>query len=160
MNQQQLKEVLSYDEATGVFTWLRTGKTAGSAFHNGYRSTYLRIKVGGKACFAHRLAWLYMTGEWPAGDIDHIDHDGLNNRFANLRIVSDEINQKNARMSAANKTGISGVCFVAKTNRWHAWVSRAKKQAHLGSFLDLFEACCARKSAELRHDYHSNYGLA
>lgn len=158
VDQAQLKRLVTYDMETGIFRSNRTGRVIGYRFSNGWRNTYIRMQFGGKCYFAHRLAWLYVTGAWPPGDIDHIDHDGLNNAFSNLRPVTNEVNQKNATISTRNKTGIPGVCWVSKTERWHAWISRKKNQLHLGAFVDFFEACCARKSAELTNSYHPNYG--
>lgn len=166
MNHNTLKNMLDYCHETGVFTWatasgnVKPGDRAGSYWGNGYGNTYIRIKILGKSFFAHRLAWLYMTGSFPDSYIDHIDHDGTNNAFSNLRLASNETNQKNVKISSLNKTGISGVCFVTRSKKWHAWVSADKKQIHLGSFVDFFEACCARKSAEINNGYHPNNGMA
>lgn len=164
MNQDRLKSVLIYDECTGDFKWSKpvgrwkAGDIAGSVFDNGYNNKYRRITIDGKQHFAHRLAWLYVTGEWPSDYIDHINHDGLDNRFDNLRLASNEMNQKNIATSKRNASGIIGVCMVTKSSKWHSWVSREGRQVHLGSFDNFFEACCSRKSAELQNGYHQNYG--
>jgi hypothetical protein len=159
MQIDRLKELLFYCPISGDFVWLKNGSIAGCAYENGYGNVYRRIGIDGKYYMAHRLAWLYVYGSLPVDDIDHIDHNGINNRIGNLRIATDEINQKNAKLHRKNKSGISGVCFVAKSGKWHASISAQKKQRHIGSFSDFFEACCARKSSELRNLYHSNHGL-
>lgn len=98
MNAETLRQLLDYNPATGVFTWksreetdqhVKTwnskyaGKIAGRTKPNG--KGYLEIGVEGKLYFSHRLAWLYMTGEWPEVNIDHKDTDKTNNRWGNLR---------------------------------------------------------------------------
>lgn len=163
---EAINHFLSYEKETGILRWKvaagskRAGDVAGSSFDNGYGSTYTRVRVANKHYFAHRIAWLLSYGEWPAEYIDHVNHDGRDNRLSNLRLVDNERNQKNAKLGAANRSGISGVCMVSASGKWHAWISRNKKQAHIGSFSNLFDAACARKSAELRNGYHKNHGLA
>jgi hypothetical protein len=82
---ERLRELLNYDPDTGVFTWRvrpvhshRVGDIAGSV-----RTTrgYRLIGVAGRVYKAHRLAWLYMMGEWPKDQIDHINRDPSDNRF-------------------------------------------------------------------------------
>jgi hypothetical protein len=164
MDKTSLTERLDYSPITGEFRWKVTagsrkaGDIAGSVFNNGYGMEYIRIKCGRRTFFAHRLAWLFANGEWPDGYIDHINHDGLDNRISNLRTVDNETNQKNAKLPSHNTSGLSGVCFVSKTSKWHAYFSRNKNQVHIGSFLSLFDAAAARKSAELVSGYHANHG--
>ena len=56
------------------------------------RTGHIRICIMRVKYLAHRLAWLYVTGSWPSQDIDHIDGDPTNNRFANLREVTHQEN--------------------------------------------------------------------
>jgi hypothetical protein len=107
---ERVRELLLYDPETGLFTWriavgdrYQAGTPAGSFTHKGYRSIY----IGGFNYPAHRLAWLYVTGQWPTKDIDHIDQDKANNRFANLRDVSRSANMQNVK--APHKDNALGV---------------------------------------------------
>jgi len=104
----RVRELLHYDTETGVFTWRvdvgRWGRTkAGTVTGSPDTLGYLRIGVGGCDLYAHRLAWLYMTGNWPNGDIDHVDGCPSNNSWRNLRDVSHKTNSENRRKAAKGK---------------------------------------------------------
>ena len=86
LTQESLKELLIYDTSTGEFVWTkqipgRRKRKVGTIRPDGY----VMIHIVGKFYLAHRLAWLYINGEWPEGEIDHIDRNPSNNAFANLR---------------------------------------------------------------------------
>lgn len=147
---QRLRELLNYDPETGAFTWLprperlfRTNgayrswnshyanKSAGSQRHD----LYWEMRVFGKRYRAHRLAWLYMTGEMPTHEIDHRDGDPSNNRIDNLRDVSTSVNMQNQR-KATSRNKSSGMLGVTKGdgNRWKAAIVICGKRRHLGCF--------------------------
>ena len=155
-----LKSFLDYDQDAGLFKWKVSrrlglaGKTAGSNASNGY----INIRVDGNRYKAHRLAWLYVYGEWPNGEIDHINHVRDDNRIINLRVVSCTENQRNKLINSRNKTGITGVHWDRLISKWVSKISINKKTHQLGYFRDFFEACCARKSAEINFDFHPNHG--
>jgi len=98
-----------------------------------------------------------MTGVWPKNQIDHDDHVRNNNRWANLKETTHQENAKNKSLYMRNKSGVSGVRLYK--DRWVTQITVNKKQAHLGSFTDFFEACCARKSAEHKYSFHINHGV-
>lgn len=127
----RLRELLNYDPATGVFTRRQgslSGRKAGSYDHG-----YWSISVDCKEYYAHRLAWLYVTGEWPKSKIDHKDCDRGNNRFDNLREASDEVNSQNLRAAQSNNgTGFLGVS--KKRNRFEARIFRDRGLIRLGVF--------------------------
>lgn len=116
---------------------------------------YLRIRLKGKQYMAHRLAWLYSYGEWPKY-IDHINHDKTDNRIANLRSVSHTENMKNKPKYKNNKSGITGVYQMEKN--WRVLITSNKKRMHVGYYPSLFDAACARKSAENKLGFHKNHG--
>lgn len=111
ITRERLGELLSYDPETGVFTRLvhrgseRAGSMAGSPTPDGY----LQITVDRRVYRVHRLAWFYMTGEWPKNQIDHIDLNRTNNRWSNLRDATNAQNNANKRIPVTNTTGFKGV---------------------------------------------------
>ena len=138
----RLRELLHYDPETGLFVRkvARTGKgsavgsTAGSLNSNGY----VIIGIDGALFRAHRLAWLYMAGEWPEQHIDHIDGIRNNNRWANLRDVSRAMNAQNqhAPHSRNKSSGLAGVSWNHKCSNWKAYITVSGKRKHIGYFKD------------------------
>ncbi len=146
---QRLREVVAYDEATGVFTSriARGGrsKPVGSQLGCKNSAGYDRIMIDGVSYLSHRLAWLYVTGEWPEAEIDHISGDQQDNRFANLRPASREENCRNTRLPRHNRSGIKGVS--SRKGKWVAMISAGGKQSYLGSFDDKAAAAAAYREA-------------
>ncbi len=136
----RLRELLHYNPDTGEFVWLEgrstvtAGMVAGSNDHKGY----WRMQIDGRVYRAHRLAWLYMTGQWPDGLIDHRDRDRTNNRFSNLRKATPSQNAANGR---ARRTGLKGA--HRNRGRWEAKVRKNGKAIYLGSFATEAEAHAA-----------------
>lgn len=150
---KRLRELLHYDPTTGVFTWairvsncVKVSDIAGSM--TGGR--YWHIKLDGKKYQAHRLAWFHAYGEWPKGEVDHIDGDRLNNRIANLRDVPSTVNQHNLRRAFSNnKLGLLGVS--QKGNRFLAEIQVSRKKIHVGYFATAAEAHAAYVAAKRKH---------
>lgn len=119
---QMLRELLHYNPETGVFTWIiqRRGSRAApiGAVAGGLDALgYLQVSFKPRTYRCHRLAWLYMTGDWPKHDIDHKDGNRTNNAFINLRDVPRSVNLQNIRMAKSqSKSGILGV--HKKGTRW------------------------------------------
>lgn len=141
-----LKEKLNYDSSTGVFVWIKANKVAGS-IHT--KNGHIKICLKGKFYQAHRLAWLYMTGYWPNGQIDHINGQKNDNSFANLRDVSLSENLQNQRKSHKDsKTGLLGVYFNRKNNRYYSSIWSNGKSISLGHFDEKFDAYSAYLEAK------------
>ena len=145
----KLKTKYRYDPDTGVFTrntsWgkQKVGDVAGCISPQGYR--YLSFE--GKATPAHRLAWLWVHGCWPAADVDHINRDRLDNRIDNLRCVTRSVNCHNIVGRASS--GKKGVTLTTKGKSWEARISVDRKHIYLGSYASVEEAAAARKGAEI-----------
>lgn len=167
LTQDQLKEVLHYCPETGVFTWLvsmspraRKGAEAGSTQidNRKHGKAYRRLRLFGHRYSAHRLAFLYMTGEFPEHEVDHKDGNGCNNVWTNLRAVTRAENVKNARKSSANTSGTTGVTWVKSRSRWYACIGVKTLNKNLGYFHNKEDAIAARKAAEVLYGFHENHG--
>jgi hypothetical protein len=141
---ERLKELLHYDPGTGVFTWnARTGRqVAGQVAGTVNLGTRIQIKIDGRTYKAHRLAWLYVHGQWPRGAIDHIDGSALNNAIANLRECTMSQNQANKRRRVDNASGFKGVYLNSdrKVPTWIAEIRQNGRKIHLGTFKSPEEA--------------------
>ena len=159
LNKNTLKEFLDYNLNTGIFTWKvdRQKHTKGKVAGTNDRG-YARIKINGQSYAAHRLAWLYVYGEWP-NCIDHINRDRGDNRICNLRSVSHAENMKNLSMMRSNTSGITGVAWHKRDKKWAANIGASDRLEHLGYFDSLLDACSARKSAEIKYKYCENHGI-
>lgn len=151
---ERIREVLSYDPETGVFTWrispstrVKVGDVAGHIDIKGYR----RISIGRKVYKAHRLAFLWMTGEWPkTKEVDHADDNHDNNRWHNLREATNSQNQANTRLRTSNKSGFKGVSFSQPAKKWLAVIYHQGSRYQLGFFDNPEDASAAYQSAAQR----------
>lgn len=113
MSQDLLKELFTYEEETGNF--IRNGSVGGSTYkgeivgHIHGKRGYVAVMVNKSSYVAHRLAWLYMTGEDAPSDIDHINGCRSDNRWDNLRLATKEQNQHNAKLRSDNSSGVKGM---------------------------------------------------
>ena len=154
LTQAQLKSQLSYNPETGIFNrTLKTGivKVTGSKNSLGY----IQIKINGRGYSAHRLAWLYITGEWPKEHIDHINGIKGDNRICNLRESTKSQNQWNAGSQKNNKSGFKGVSWHKRDQKWISSIRFHGKQKYLGSFADPEEAYLAYCDAA--KEYHGEF---
>lgn len=159
---QDFSRYLSFNPLTGEFFWLPrncegrdtkgwnakfVGKRADRPMTIGYR----RVRLLGKEYLAHRLAWLFYTGEMPRGEIDHIDGDRNRNCIKNLRLASRTEQSRNTIVSKRNKCGVKGVFFDARDRKWVAKVHVARKPVFTGYFGTMEEAAEAYKINAARH---------
>jgi hypothetical protein len=162
ITQDELLQILSYAPDSGEFTWRKrmgvrgiVGSNAGCMTDRGY----LRIMINSVNFQAHRLAYLYMTGDWPC-EIDHINHNRMDNRWRNLRNTSSAGNSRNKTIYKNNKSGRVGVHWVKRTNRFDAKIKIAGRSLHLPCNGSLFDGACVRIAAENRYGFHKNHGMA
>lgn len=132
-----LRSILHYEPETGRFTWLvsrmwriKAGDVAGHVLAtNGYR----RINIRGKVYFAHRLAFFYMTGKWPAGDVDHKLGHRDDNRWSQIRPATRAENMMNLQgPHRDNKVGLLGVSPC--NGRFAAHIRLKGRNKYLGTF--------------------------
>jgi hypothetical protein len=149
-----VRELLSYDAETGQFTWRHTmggrakaGTVAGTRDSKGYT----QIKVNGRLYLAHRLAWLYVHGEWPLGHLDHIDRSPANNAIGNLRPCTHAENHQNTGVRRDSTSGATGVSFNKKSGKWFAYIDVRGKRVRIGLFDSCDAATAARAEAKAIH---------
>ena len=151
---ERLRELQHYNPDTGIFTWrVRTAKSvhvgdvAGYSFRNGY----IRMKVDGHYYLAHRLVWLWVTGEWPAGDLDHINGNKADNRWNNIRLATRSQNMANIRAHTDNISGFKGVSWNKALRKWRAHIGVGGKHIYLGGFDTAAKAYAVYCLAARRH---------
>jgi hypothetical protein len=143
----RLRELFHYDEDSGLLRWKvddgkrRIGEIAGTPSPRGYRG----IRLFGTRTYVHRVIWALKTGEWPPQDIDHIDGNPANNRWANLRSASRQQNLANRGRRSDNQAGRKGV--GKSLSRWRARIRTDGVEVHLGSFATREEAHAAYTKA-------------
>lgn len=126
------------------------------AFTARMRHGHLQGRVEYRAYLAHRVAWAIHYGEWPKGEIDHINHDAGDNRIANLRDVTHAQNMQNQSFRRNNSSGITGV--IRMGDKWVARLRHGGRFLYLGRFACVEDAVAARKAAEVRLGFHANHG--
>lgn len=154
--QSELKSLLSYRKELGIFTRFtspngkeKAGDIAGTINKQGY----VKVCVAGKNYLAHRLVWLYHTGEFPIKHLDHINNNKLDNRIENLREVTITENMKNKTKPKHNTTGKTGVVYNKANSNYMANITVDKKKIYLGSFQQIEDAIQARLDAEEKYGY-------
>lgn len=152
LSQAELKSLLHYNPDTGEFTRLKNynNMKLGKAGHIN-KSGYIYIKVNYFGYLAHRLAWLYMTGEWPIDKVDHKDLNKSNNKWENLRKADDFKNNHNKKLSKRNTTGFKGIWFNKNRGKWEVRIHANGKKISLGRFFTKTEAAAAYDSAAKQH---------
>lgn len=145
LTRAELKAALSYDPEMGLFHWREkvsrkvvVGSVAGSRTWAGYT----QITLFGHVCLAHRLAWLYMTGEWPS-EVDHVNGDRRDNRWCNLRECTAAQNRQNRSASH-----VRGYTYYKPTGKWQARIKKDGKSIALGYYRTAEEASAAYRRAK------------
>lgn len=148
-----VRSILDYDPETGIFTW-RTKIVSKGRYRPGYVAashSKLQIMIGiqGKKYCAHRLAWLWMTGNWPETEIDHINRDRFDNRWSNLRAATR--GQNNANKGHYSLNPFKGVQLDLRRNKWRARIKLNGREKHLGYFDTAEEAAEIFRKAAQEH---------
>jgi hypothetical protein len=153
LSQGRLRELLRYEEHSGVFTWMvtrtgkaRAGSVAGRLTNHGYR----QIQIDGRYYHAHRLAFVYMLGRWPEQQVDHKDGVRDHNAWGNLREATPAENGQNRRTQRNNSTGFMGVSFVASRGKYVAMIAVGRNRKNLGWFGTGDAASLAYQEAKAR----------
>jgi hypothetical protein len=172
-SQEYLKECFDYNSETGLLYWKHrplshfksegiyktwNSKYAGKAALNSVDSSgYLSGKLDRENFLAHRIIWKLYYDEQP----NHILHEDGNIRDNRIEKLTSDTHNKNMldlKIYKNNSSGISGVNWETKYFKWKVQINASGKRKYLGLFEDFFEACCVRKSAEIKLGYHSDHG--
>jgi hypothetical protein len=146
----QLREILEYQPETGLFFWKkkRSGISVGQLAGGKDRDGYIRIKIDNVKYGAHRLAWMYVHGDFPKNFIDHINGVKSDNRICNIRDVTRSENMQNL-FKPQGKNIYIGVYKNSRSNNWYSKIEVNGKQIRLGTFKTPEEANIAYKKAKL-----------
>lgn len=152
LNQQIVQSLLNYDPETGLMIWskarrgVKLGSVCGRINVHGYRE----IGIVNNLIHAHRIAWLYMTGVLPECDIDHINQDRLDNRWANLRLATRSQNSANVFAHKRKRAGnYLGVTYDTPRDKWRAQIRIGGKKTNLGRFVNEVDAAKAYNAAAI-----------
>lgn len=149
----QLRGAINYDPETGILTWKKRGphsKCEGTRVGSTHSCGYIEASILKKRMFAHQAAWLYMTGEWPTHQIDHINGVRKDNRWENLRAATQQNNSANMRRRSNNKSGFKGVA-KNKRGKFIAYIHVNGKTNYLGSYSTAADAHESYASAAHAH---------
>ncbi len=149
---ERLRELLVYDPDNGSFVWKKSTSNRamiGAAIKCRDRHSYVIVRLDGRLYLAHRLAFLYMNGRLPEHDVDHVNGDRADNRWANLREATRQENMRN-KPARASKSGVRGVEQIP-SGKWRASITVSRRQLHLGCFDSIDEAKNAYEQAALKY---------
>lgn len=154
-----LRSVIEYDKETGKITWIKTVSSKapkGSAPTGMDKDGYLVMMLKGRYLRQHRVAWFYVTGEWPKDKIDHRNGVRNDNRFCNLRECDEQDNNRNRAVSRNNTSGVSGVSF-----QQGKWMVRIRLNKHVRQFFGYFDnlELAELVANEARDKYHGDFSL-
>jgi hypothetical protein len=157
MDANILRDIVSYDSQTGLLHWkcdhkyfsaIKAGDVVGkNSMKHGYRTT----AINGKQYYQHRLVWLYIHGEWPKSDIDHVNGDKSDNRIENLRLATKSQNAHNKKKFRNNTSGFVGA-YKHWSGRWYSLIMIEGKSKYLGCFATAEEA--GKAYAEAKQKMH------
>lgn len=152
---QYAAQFVRYEPETGRFYWLvnrgrgvKAGDKAGHLSQGYVTLNFKTIKVR-----AHRVAWFLHYGELPTCQIDHINRDRADNRICNLRLAlnNEADNLQNLGVRRDNTSGVPGVVWNKRKNKWFVRIYSDGKQICLGYYESFDDAVAARKAGERKY---------
>lgn len=162
---EQIRTTCHYNPETGLFvrikkrTWIGNWRDCYSVPTAKTVHGYLQMNMNGWPYLVHRLIFLYMEGNFPDADVDHVNGDRMDNRWTNLRLVTRQDNLRNQGVRTDNTSGQIGVHLDKRSGKWFAYIGvGGGKRESLGTYETFEEAVTVRKDAEFRYGYHRNHG--
>jgi len=154
---EEVKRLVNYDPASGLFFWTFKNSNHDVGTIAGRRNSrgYIRIKLLGKDYYAHRLAFLFMTGVWPKEVVDHKNGRQSDNRWTNLREATQAQNVLNSKVQKNNKSGFKGVYEDKRRGTWFFVITSIGNKTAKYGFESALEAFNARK--EVLNSIHGDF---
>lgn len=160
LSPDEIRRIFTYDAETGEIRWNHregeprfrmAGQVAGTRRRDGrgvivYKNGFF---------LSSRVAWAYMTGEWPSHLVDHVDNDPSNDRWENLRAATKTQNGYNKRHRPSSSSSFKGVYYAAHAKKWRAEIAANGNRRHLGYFDNEQEAADAYAAAA--HELHGEF---
>lgn len=114
---------------------------------------YIQVNIMYSKYLAHRVVWCKHYGEWPEGEIDHINGNKADNSIGNLRLADANIQNQNKGVNKNNTSGYAGVHKLSN-GRWRTYITKDYKRINLGTYNSFEEALQTRRNAETQlHPY-------
>ena len=156
-------KLFRYDYETGVLYWRwRVNSRVPKTLEAGTQRNsdgYLNVSVHGRRYLVHRVVMLMCYGFYGEGlEVDHINHVRNDNRLVNLRFVTRRENQRNKSVSSKSTTGVTGVYFYKRLQKYIARIRVNREFIHLGVFDTLEGAAEARRQADRKYKFNNNHG--
>lgn len=144
---EDIRKEFKYEN--GLLINLKTNKTAKS-----YHGEYVRVRYAGKSIAAHRIIFFMHYGYLPRC-IDHINGIRTDNRIENLREATHKQNAQNRKKAKNNTSGVKGVSWCKRSERWRAVVQNDGKYINLGYFKNFCDA--KKRSDNYRKSLHGDF---
>ena len=161
LTQDLIKEIFDYDPEIGIlYNRISRSSRAVKNLPSGSMNSkgYLQVSINCKLYYVHRIIWLYVYGEFPPDQIDHINQVCTDNKILNLRAVTKRENHLNQSMYKNNTSGFTGVSWSKHFSKWHAHIQVKRKHKNLGYFINKEDAIKAREKANIKYHFHPNHG--
>jgi hypothetical protein len=153
---ERIKEAFNYNPKTGKLTWaidrrcVHPGDSAGTRVKSP-KGVFLTVRLDGRLYCVNQVVWCWVTGEWPAEQVDHQNLDSSDNRWDNLREATNQQNCANRGLNTNNKTGYRGVYWYASRQKWVAYLRKNGKHVFFKYFKIKSDAVAAVREARKVH---------
>ena len=153
LTQEKVRELFDYVDGKLVRIKSSGGVIGGSIAGHLTSLGYVTVRIKRKIYKAHRIVWLWHYGYMPEGDIDHINRDRADNHIENLREAGRVCNARNTGNHTSNTSGVKGVHWYTRENKWIAYITVEGRLRYLGAYSEYVEAVCHRLAAEQSLDW-------
>ena len=159
LTQSRVAHLFYYEALTGLLVWKRPTSNRilkGQVARRIHKGGYYMVSIDCKTYLVHRVVWLLHKGSFPNGVIDHINHDGFDNRLENLRDVTHQVNCSNCKLSINNTSGTTGVHRMR--DKWQVKITVARECIYGGTYDTYEEASKVANGMRPNLGFHPNHG--